>query len=334
MPKGHRMSSLPIAQYCGQSPALSAKYGSGRAAAMGRAFHSQTAGEPDCGKLLAQLTPEEQDEIATWKEPADVDMDRGVVLSYSDAEKEMVVALNEDGEACHEDDEDCLTVGHLDFAWIVQVEGRRTAYVVDIKRSEWTVMEGADSLQLLTYGYAYASAHDCDEFAVGIWAAVEARWQWSDMFDTSDIIAMASLWDRIQYAATNDEVSTGAHCSGCWARTHCKEHLVPGAVGAANPAMLAVSEGTGIIDNEMALQCVMVIKSMEDLVKVAKSQVKEYARRHGGIHDESCGKVYKPIKVGGRIGFDTKKFAKDHPEMVEEYTSRGAGHYQARWVNK
>lgn len=72
--KGHRMSSLPGAQFCPLSPELSAKYGAGRAAAMGRAFHACCAQEPTAGALLARLTDKEAATVGTWKMPTDVEV--------------------------------------------------------------------------------------------------------------------------------------------------------------------------------------------------------------------------------------------------------------------
>ena len=66
-----RMSSLPIAEKCGTAAALSARHGSGRPAAMSKAFHAKCAGSPEAFRLIGALSHAERDEIAEWKMPAD-----------------------------------------------------------------------------------------------------------------------------------------------------------------------------------------------------------------------------------------------------------------------
>lgn len=324
---GHRMSSLPIARFCGLSPEIGKKYGAGRSAAMGTAFHALCSDEEGASKLLACLSEEELAEVTTWHRPESVTQYTEEPLTYEGADKELTVCLDIDGEWCLEDDPRCLTVGHLDYAW--HVDG--VAYVVDIKRSSWTVAEGVESLQLLAYGVAYASRHECDLFRVGIWAATEGEYHWSKEYN--GVLEMADVAERVVAAASNTETTTGPHCKGCYSRLHCPEHLAPAAVGAANPALAMVCEGESrLATHEQAYDALLVVQAMENLCKLAKAHVQEWGRRNGGI--KSDGKVYRPVKTKGRARFDQQKFKAEQPETHQRYMTRGAPGESWRWTNE
>lgn len=328
---GHRMSALPIAKYCGRSPVLGSQYGAGRGAVMGRAFHASTAGEPDAASLLARLTEAELEQVTQWHRPGDIEVNGGT-LTYADATKEVEVALDCDGMFTA-DIEHATTVGHLDFAWVVERGDKKIAYVADIKRSEWTVSSGTDSLQLRTYGYAWAMRHDCDAFCVGIWAATEGEWQWSDMFDMFDDGPV--IWEEIKAAATTpDEAITGTHCTGCWSRFHCAEHLLPASLPSNPDYVLAkfTEGGEGLQTQADARKALELVKAMEHVLKVAKSGTQEWARRNGGILNEDGSKRYLPIITKGRASLDAKSLKADHPDVAAKYTKTGSSFDTFRWV--
>lgn len=330
---GHRMSSLPLAQFCSVAPVLSEQYGSGRAAAKGRAFHAVCAGEEGADALLAQLTDEECQEVMGWKRPTDVVLG-DVVLQYADATKEVEVAFDEDGNVT-ENLDDAITVGHIDFAWVTEVDGHKVAYVADIKKSEWTVTDGARSLQLEAYGLAWATKHDCDSFAVGIWAATEGTWTWSELHDMFE--DAPDIWERVRAAALNmgKEACTGPHCSNCYARQHCKEHLLPAVLLDHDTFLAKFAEGgSGLQTDEDGRKALEVIKAMEDLVKVAKKGTQEWARRRGGIVSEDGKKVYKAISTKGRKSLDEEKLlAALGTGSLDDYKKEGKAFDSFRWVN-
>lgn len=327
--RGWRMSALPVAQFCGKSAELGQRYGAGRGAAMGSAFHSRCADEPDADKLAASLSHEELEEIATWHRPSDVDLGDGVILTYADADKEGTLALDLDGEYCEPKDPRCVTVGHYDFAWVVTLDGMRTAYVADIKRSEWTTSEGAQSLQLLAYGVAYASKHNCDAFCVGIFAATEGEWQWGDIHEM--LFDGPAVAERVVHAALNKEVSTGGHCSNCYVRLHCAEHLMPAEVAKhIKEFTMATDSAEPITTQAEALKHIRLAEAMETMAKAAKGHAREYARRYGGIEDGDA--FYGMVESKGRKSFKGTQFAEKHPELYEEFSKRGPPTFGFRWL--
>jgi hypothetical protein len=198
---------------------------------MGRVFHA-TCADPK-GDYLTELTTEEAKTVCQWRKPVDAPLDNGIVLKYEDAEKEIEVCLDEYGDYT-DDPEKALVIGHLDMAWVLD----GTAYIGDIKKSEWTT-EGPETLQLHSYGMAYAQKHDCDNYVLGIWAAIEGRWTWSNqLFDLT--LGAASTWAKIARAASNEgEAVTGPHCRSCYARLHCPEHCLPAALASTDLAPVA-----------------------------------------------------------------------------------------------
>lgn len=332
---GHRMSSLPISRYCGHAPVLGAKGSSGRPAMMGRAFHASCAGEPDASALLARLTDKEAEEIAQWHRPADVTVG-DTVLRYEDAQKEVEVALDADGMYTP-DASKALTIGHVDFVWVVTLpDGTRCAFVADIKRSSWTVSDGAASLQLSAYGYACATKYECDFFVVGIWAATEGEWIWADamvdMFSEGP-----GVWDLIRFAATTpDEAITGTHCTGCWDRSRCHAHLLPAQFAADNPdsALAQFAEGgAGITSQDDARRALGLVSAMKAIVEVAEGAMKNWARREGGILSTDGEKRYLPVLTRGRVSLNRSALEGDHPGLLKQYEKRGPDFETYRWLN-
>lgn len=265
---------------------------------MSHAFHAQCAGAPEAASELARLTEAERAEVATWKRPADVVVG-DVTLTYGAAEKELEVGLNSVGEYCKASDPDCVTVGHLDMAWVVDVGGGRWAFVADIKRSEFTVSEGPESLQLQSYGLAYASKVKADVYVTGIWGAVEGRWWWSDAqvmvdgFDHLDVLA------RVLAAAqnTSPDYSMGPHCRGCYGRLRCPAYVIAPSHAAGE---LAPFTAVGAdITSEQASKLLLLTKRVKDMAEHVENELKERVRRGLEIADGN-GKVWKPVECQGR----------------------------------
>lgn len=329
--KGNRMSSLPVVQYCPQAARLGAQYGSGRAAAMSRYFHARCAGVP-CSDAVSA---EELETIDTWHTPTDVTLWNGEVLKYEDAEKELHVGLGFSGEwvdpAAHDAAERLACEGHLDFAWMHTVAKNESfprehmvVYVADIKKSKWTV-SGPDSLQILTYGWAYAKKVGAEAFVPGIWAAQEGEWIWGDWFDMTDLDSL-DLWQRIRHAALNTgEANTGPHCRNCYARMHCPEYLFPADAVTLN----AFTEGHTPTPTEVA-DAYLAAQAMEDIAKRIKDNAKEYARRGGEII-AADGRRLVMSERAGRAGFDVKGLKAVHPELAAQFTTRGEPYVVPMW---
>lgn len=334
---GNRMSSLPVARYCPKSPRLGEQYGAGRPAIMGSAFHAM-ASDPrseETATLFMQLTDDEAQTVMTWHKPADVDLGEHT-LKYSEAIKEFEVALNSQCGYCLSTDPDCMTVGHVDMAWIVETDFERIAYVPDMKKSEWTVKTAPEkSLQILAYGIATALKFGCDGFVPGIWACTEGTWDWGDIIhlDSDECRAACKL---IVHSATNEgEAVMGAHCNDdCYGRLHCSDWLLPGLLAMHGPSGLAgMCEGSaGEMTNAEALELVLLSKRTEDALKVIKENIKAFARRHP-IVDEASSKRYAANEMRGRLSLDRAALEEDYPGLFDRYQKRGRPSVQVRWKN-
>lgn len=319
---GNRISLLPVSRYCGLAAKLSEEHGAGRAAAMSSAFHAQTAGAPDAKAKLAQLTPKELAEISNWTKPTPA-MLNGERLTYETADKEQVVGLTKDGEWA--DSGEVLTCGTLDFAWVRD----GVAYIGDMKKSRWTT-SGPDSLQLLTYGWAWAKKHGCHSFCVGLWIIEDAEWQWSDKVYRVDDFDALDLWSLIAHAASNTDgqASFGAHCSDCYGRLHCPEFVAPASLA---ETVLAPAVAGGPIDDPVKLaELYAFCERVEGLIEVVKEQAKEAARRGVTLTHPVSGKVLKFSACKGRESLNQAKLFEAMPE-ARRFVERGQGYSRATW---
>jgi hypothetical protein len=306
----NRMSSLGVAVYCGLSPRLGRQHGAGRAAAIGTAFHRLAEGVGP-NVALANLTEEEAAEVRTMRmpEPAQVG---GKLLTYDDAHIEEEVRLPVDGEDL---------VGHVDMYWT----SSDTVYVGDIKRSKWTV-SGPETLQLLAYAYALADNLGLDSFYTGIWAATEGEWTWSreyTMFGDGD-----ALWAKIRHAAMNEEPNRGDHCGDCWERMACPEYLLP----VAGDSWLAALSEHAELTNDSAREMLLKVQAAKKVVKAVDDELKEFARRTGGIGNPQTGKVWRPsVVVGKSTTISVEAVRAKFPEIADQLIKQGAPYARYSW---
>lgn len=333
---GHRPSSLPIARFCAKAPELSELGGSGRAAMKGKAFHAFMAASEDAKALLAQLEPEEREEILSWHKPKTIVLDvtdRQIVLDYDSAEKEARVGLTRSGEHCEPGDPNALTEGSLDMAWIRDLAEGRFAYVGDIKKTQWTTSEGPDSLQLHVYGMAYASKHDCDGYVTGIWHATEGTWAWGKpvLLELGDERCDTILRD-IVHAATNkpgkdNNFATGAHCRNCYGRFHCPAQTFTKEQMESSLALIA----PGMATSQNVAEAYLFAQWAEDIIKKTKSLCKDFAERHE-VKDPHTGKVLRQQMKKGRVSVDATKLETQYPEVYQDVAKLGAPYPEFRWV--
>ncbi len=320
--RGHRVSLLPITQFCSLAGKLSEEHGAGRAAALSSAFHAQAADAPDAKAKLAQLTPKEREQIAGWTTPTDVTVN-GHVLTYADAAKEQPVGLSDAGEWVESGD--CLTAGTLDFAWAYD----SVAFVGDMKKSVWTT-SGPDSLQLLTYGWAWAKKHGCHSFCVGLWIIEDGEWQWSPKVYRVDDFDALDLWSTIAHAARNNDgsASYGDHCGSCFGRLHCPEYTSP--VAYIETALAPVCEG-GPIDDPVKLGELMAFcERVKGLIEKAEEMAYEAARRGVAVTHPVSGKVLRFVACKGRESLNKEKLFEAMPE-AKRFVERGQGYSRAQW---
>lgn len=318
---GNRISLLPVSRYCGLAAKLSEEHGAGRAAAMSSAFHAQAAGATDAKAKLAQLTPKELAEISNWTKPTPaVVLDN--VLTYEAADKEQAVGLTKDGEWAESGE--VLTCGTLDFAWVRD----GVAYVGDMKKSRWTT-SGPDSLQLLTYGWAWAKKHGCHSFCVGLWIIEDAEWQWSDKVYRVDDFDALDLWSTIAHAASNNDgqASFGAHCQSCYARLHCPEWTLPAAM--ADTVLGAVAHG-GELSSDKLAEAVEYVQRIKGVIERVEEQAKESVRRGIPVIHPATGKSWKPSPTKGRESLDQQALFAAMPE-ARRFVKRGESFFTFRW---
>lgn len=324
---GHRISSLPIAEFCGMAPRLAQGHGAGRAAAMSSAFHARCAVSPNAATLASRLTVEERQEIDTWHKPKPWELGN-IELRYEVAEKELQVALSHTLESVPYDSEGALTAGTLDMAWTLETEpGLVHAFVCDIKKSRFT--SEADTLQLHAYAFAYCSLRGCQAYSPGIFIAEEGRYVWGETVDLYSLEA-AVIGERIIAAATTPaEYAPGAHCHGCWSRFHCKEHLLPPEMA---EGMLEPFATEGALTPENALPALRAALRARDTAELVIKNCKAVADRHGGIGDGK--KVWRPIIQKGRETVSLEVLREGLGDEAEKYIKRGGEFSSYRWVNK
>lgn len=277
---GHRMSHLPIAQFCGK--AWEHDIGSGRHAAVSSAFHAICAGSQDAPGKWALLSEAEQEELGGYQKPADTEF-LGHALRYADAEKEVELGLDDFGWSVPFEGAFCP--GHMDLGWTVErslagIDGgpfvERYAIVGDIKRSKWT--SHPESLQLHAYGTAYAQKMGCAGYGLGIWAAKDGEWLWGSRFYELGSEEHNATLERLLYAAGNvsAEYSTGSHCSECWGRLRCPAWALPAALGSTWLAPIAGS--TNPTPEELG-RVMAAIEAEKELLERARANVEAHYER-------------------------------------------------------
>jgi hypothetical protein len=315
----NRMSALDVSRYCPAAGRLSEQYGAGVAAAVGRAFHARIAKDPTWEDMVARLPDAQRSEVLALYAPPDVlsiPVGYGTVnVPMADAEHELEVTIDV-GDLVP-----VQCVGHLDLAWHVD----DLAVVVDLKRTRWACPEGPASLQLQAYGLAYALRHECSLYVPAIWDCTEG-----ELLPGKVTKVEEGPFGAIESAALNTEgeAVTGDHCRHCYARMHCPEYILPGALATTTLGPAA----TGAIQsNEDALRCLRVKESMDDLSKVVEKNLKVWCERNGGIVDEKAGKVWRPTTTNGRLGFSKEAAIADGVD-VDKYMVRGKAFDTYRWT--
>jgi len=320
--QGNRVSLLPITQFCSLAGKLSEAHGAGRAAAMSSGWHAQAAGAPDAPQKLAKLTPAELESISQWKKPSPVTV-LGQVLTYEMAEKEQPVGLTSDGKFASEGE--VVTCGTLDFAWVVD----GVAVVGDLKKTQWA-SSGPDSLQLLTYGYAWAKKHGCRAFMTGIWVIEDEEWQWSKQVHELDSFEELDLFHRIKSAALNvgDEAAFGDHCSNCFGKLHCPEYTLPAQF--AETVLAPVAEGGPIDDGDKLGELFAFAERVAPLIEKAKELAKEAAKRGVQVKHPVSGKVLTFISCKSPEALNKTKLFAEIPEATR-FLERGNGYSRMMW---
>lgn len=323
-----RPSALGVSEFCPTSVALSEASGISRSAVMSSAWHAKLAGNDT---LIGELHPDERKEVSTWGTPTDAivrhdnflvtqypngtqeEQTLFVELKYEAAEKELHVQVWER--------DNLITQGTLDFAWTVSLaDGRRWAFVADLKRSTWAIPDGPDCLQLAAYGHGYAALRSCDGYTPGLWSGTDSEWSWGTPVDLTSPDAL-DLWLRIKRAARNDarqltgdkaRAVTGAHCKNCYGRMRCPEWFW--GVYQDPPEEELTSDN--------AARLLLRAEAMIEQADAIKESVKVFAERGGVVKDPATGKVFLPTVTKGRESLDKEALLKAYPDAAK-YWRRG-----------
>lgn len=322
---GNRMSSLPAARFCPSAGVLSEKTGAGRSAAVSSAWHARLSGTPDAARLLASLTDEERAEALSWGEPSlllvPTEDGETLPLRYRDAEKELLVALDDWGMYADPTRCDVLSRGHLDFAWKIHFKGETWAVVGDLKRSKYS-SEGPESLQLMAYGFAYASKVGATRFLTANWLAEEQEWRFANEWIELGSERGNALLEDVLLAASNrstdGEYNFGPHCGSCYGWRLCPSHAVP-----APPGLEHIENPT----SEEAANYLAYIAAQEKVLDAAKKRIQACVQE--GLRVEAGGKRYLPIYTRGR-----ETVSLEQAKAAGVAVSRTKDHYQFRWVNR
>lgn len=308
---------------CPQAPVLSATYGSGRSAAMSTANHARLAApdSPNTAAKLSRLTPEERKEVEGWPAPPAF-MLGDVRLDYRDAvkEEELTIALSDGTES----------IGHADMYWVAEYGGESWAVVPDIKRQRYT--SSPDSLQILAYTVAVMQKHGCERGLPGIYIADEGEYWMGDAL-TAGTREWWQLLARIDAAATHYEgpACTGPHCGDCYARLHCPEHLLPAALGDANPVLEPLSRGGEMTPDE-ARALLAFIKPLQDVEAAARAHLKAHVQKHGPVVDGD--KQWAPVVRKGRETCSASRVRQLRPDLADELIYTSAPTTSHQWVKR
>lgn len=323
---GNRSSSLDRTQYCSASGRY--QNAGSRASVKGSAFHAVCSEVPDRDEWLAKLTEEERGEIDGWHKPTPLEIcdDEGNVVMecrYEHASTETEVALNKEGGFCKADDPDIMTLGHLDMAWVVEIDGVTTAVVGDIKTSLFT--SEPTSLQLASYALAVADLSGAESYITAIWGAVEGQWR---VAPSVDVFEAGKRLEAVRFAALNldGKETTGNHCSGCYGWQQCRAYTLI----ASNVDGMQWDEE---ITEANAANILMQAEAAAKFADVTKKRLKLYAEKTPIL--DGNGKQWKQIMGKGREGvMGVKKLREAMGEDAEKYISRGPAVGSFRWVNE
>lgn len=321
---GWRISTLPFSEKCGVVGDLLASQPETTRMLMGKVYHAAMEDNKETFAALApQLDESALQEVMGWQRFTSCVI-LGTEVHYKDAEKERPVAISIDGRTPGYDpttrtwDHDMvLTAGTMDCGWVIVVPGiGKVAVVVDFKKSRYA--SELNSLQLVTYGYAYSHEHGCDAFVTALWIADEGRLLTGDTYSMAEF-DRGMLFERIKKAALNrGPAVTGSHCHGCWARMQCPAYLLPGAIALrdGNQELEAFVRGT--LDLPTAQEWLLKVKAADEIIGLVRGQLQAYAIKHGGIPLDD-GYRWGEIMSKPKRALNLKRMADAHPEIAKQY---------------
>lgn len=306
---------------------------------MGTWFHAKQAGVDP----LVTLTPEEQDEVDSWKDPPPLETPFGV-LKWSDGVPEREIAVNMALTPVRAIDPDAALTGHPDIYWVVEKEGRVYVCVCDIKATTWHIAEGPRSLQLLGYGIMVAMQVGADGIWTCLYDATRGVYVTPDdgrpmhLDEPSGIEAMARVMDAMKQGIEHaDTPVTGAHCDSCYERMRCEAWALP-VTQLATPLEALVDtalDGSDPLERIRAMtpeKRVEMLRYAEALAHIADvAQRSLRAAAVSGIEFSDGDKHWAASEVKGRMTFVQKGFKEDFPDLFAKYQKMGEPHVRMGW---
>lgn len=336
----NRMSSLPIAEYCGHSPRLGQEHAAGMSALQSSCYHAKMAGK-EWMPLYNSLPDKLQAELDDWPVP-DFYADKSPLDELclgKPSHMEIELGLDRNLDYANHDSSAGITWGTADMVWDpVPYNGKNIAIVGDAKRTRFTTLAygGVNTLQLDAYGWAWAQLSGAHGYMAGIYILDEGRWQWRKEPVLLASMEGADIAGRIIHAAANEETVTGGHCNGCWESQFCNEYMLPAmeAMSAEYPETL---EGLHALENgithETAPDVLRLIDVAKNLIKIGVPRIKAFVAENGSVCSGS--KEWRPIGGGNQKEyFDVKAMKESEPDIVAKYTKSALTSPSHRWVNR
>lgn len=309
-----RPSSLKIGRYCSLAPHLSdrfadrseaASYGSevDRIVVLGLKGHSGVFGDP---KALLDATA-----CIDWVERELTS--KGWALRIQ--EKVRLYDLDTGG---------LLTEGTPD---IVALKGDEVI-IVDLKKREqyWAGRLDDIDVDLQTHAYALANVISAGakryRKAFLLFGDGQVQAMWSQDYEEKDWLPIIA---EIRQLELRDVKPTrGTHCLSCYPRQHCPAWLLP--EGGVETALVPLSKPGGLT-NENAYQALELYKRAEDLMDKVGEQLKDFARKNGGI--VAGDRKWAPVLMPGR---KSANVAALEAAGLAEYVREGGRYEQFRWL--
>lgn len=304
-----RPSSLKIGRYCSLAPVLSERFPDISSAA--------TYGQDVDAKVMASLMTRVE---------AGNDDARACVewINRELTDKGWTLHLQHRVRLYDLDTGGLLTEGTAD---ILAVKGDEVI-VVDLKKREQYWAGRLDDIDpdLQTHAYALAKA-----IAVGakryqkvflLFGDGRAEAMWSRPYEEPE---WGSIMEEIRQIELRDVKATrGDHCMSCYPRQHCPSWLLPaeGVEGALEPL-----SKPGGLTAENAGQALELYKRAEDLMQLVGEQLKDFARKNGGIVIGE--RKWAPVLMPGR---KSANVAALEAAGLSEYVREGGRFEQFRWM--
>lgn len=343
-----RFSSLPMAEVCGPSAALSkASKWRMREGQIGRAFHlwfehkygsvGNDEAKAKYDEMLVSMLEEDRETVG--------ELTSDTLLRFvppwkpgTALEMELELAINEYREPVAYDSPDAIARGKLDVGWIENrgPENTPTAIIVDHKTGHWVDVR-KHMLQLAGYAIAYARLREVRHVVMYVHLVRESKVICVKADETADGEGIymldldgpegSALWQRVLVAAMNvdTEYVVGSHCSDCFERMHCPARMLPASALLEKMAAMKAGEDA---EHDQVRDMLVAADALADTAKNAKEFAQAWVRARGNITDG--GRVYAASESKGRRTAQVDELL---AAGLDKYVKDGAPGIRFGWKN-